>query len=99
MGSGRSSVPHGRCCMVASVATTNNASDYQCRWYRIRKLVQGSVEMTGVVSGLAASIGVAIVITSLTLPNRKSKEVIDATARGAVSLVEAALGQYPRSNI
>jgi ABC-type nickel/cobalt efflux system permease component RcnA len=52
--------------------------------------------MTGVVSGLAASIGVAIVITSLTLPNRKSKEVIDATARGAVSLVEAALGQAPK---
>jgi hypothetical protein len=52
--------------------------------------------MTGAISGLAASVGVAIVITSLTLPNRKPKEVIDATANGAVHLVEAALGQNPR---
>jgi hypothetical protein len=51
--------------------------------------------MTGIVSGLAASVGIAIVITSLTLPGRKSKDVIDSTANGAVRLVEAALGQHP----
>jgi hypothetical protein len=51
--------------------------------------------VTGAVSGLAASVGIAIVITSLTLDKRKSKEVIDSTANGAVRLVEAALGQNP----
>lgn len=51
--------------------------------------------MTGIVSGFAASLGVAMVITALTLNNRKSKEVIDSTANGAVRLVEAALGQHP----
>jgi hypothetical protein len=52
--------------------------------------------VTGVVSGLAASAGIAIVITALTLPDRKSKDVIDATAGGAVHLIEAALGQKPK---
>jgi hypothetical protein len=37
-----------------------------------------------------------MIITSLTLPNRKAKDVIDSTANGAVKLVEAALGQNPR---
>lgn len=51
--------------------------------------------MTGVVSGFVASVGVAMVITALVLPNRKSKEVIDSIAWGATRLVEAALGQSP----
>jgi hypothetical protein len=52
--------------------------------------------MTGVLSGFVASLGIAIVITSLTLKDRKSKDVIDATAGGAVRLIEAAVGQNPK---
>lgn len=51
--------------------------------------------MTNALSGFIASIGVAMIITALTLPNRKAKDVIDSTANGAVKLVEAALGQLP----
>ena len=53
--------------------------------------------MTSALTGLIASVGVAMVITSLTLPGRKSKDVIDSTANGAVRLVEAALGQNPHA--
>ena len=51
--------------------------------------------MTGIASGFVASLGIAMVITALTLQNRKSKEVIDSIAWGAVRLVEASLGQNP----
>jgi hypothetical protein len=71
----------------ASANRRNKQSDHES--------FQGSFQVTGVVSGLAASVGIAIVITSLTLEKRKSKEVIDSTANGAVRLVEAALGQNP----
>ena len=49
--------------------------------------------MTGIFTGLFASIGLAIVITSLTLKNRKAKEVIDSSANGVATIIEAALGQ------
>lgn len=49
--------------------------------------------MTGIASGIAASIGFAIVITALTLQNRKAKEVIDSSANGVATIIEAALGQ------
>lgn len=49
--------------------------------------------MTGIAAGLAASVGLAIVITSLTLNNRKAKEVIDSSANGIATIIEAALGQ------
>lgn len=48
--------------------------------------------MTGIAGGLAASIGIAIIITALTMQNRKSKEVIDASANGVAAIIEAALG-------
>jgi hypothetical protein len=48
--------------------------------------------MTGIAGGLAASIGIAMVITALTLPNRKAKEVIDSSATGVANIIEAALG-------
>lgn len=51
--------------------------------------------MTNAITGFVASLGVAMIITALTLPNRKAKDVIDSTATGAVNLVEAALGQKP----
>lgn len=51
--------------------------------------------MTGVAAGFVASLGVALIITALTLPDRKSKEVIDSFAWGATHLVEGVLGQKP----
>lgn len=47
--------------------------------------------------GLAfvTAIGLAIVITALTLPGRQTPAVIDALATGASRLTEAALGQMP----
>jgi hypothetical protein len=49
--------------------------------------------VTGALSGFIASAGVALVITSLTLPNRKSKEVIDSIGTAGTRLVEAVLGE------
>ena len=51
--------------------------------------------MTSAFTGFIASVGVALIITALVLPNRKSKEVIDSIAWGATRLVEASLGQNP----
>ncbi len=48
--------------------------------------------MTGIAGGLAASVGIAIIITALTLPNRKAKDVIDSGANGVATIIEAALG-------
>lgn len=48
--------------------------------------------MTGIAAGFAASVGLAIIITALTLPNRKAKEVIDSSANGVANIIEAALG-------
>ena len=48
--------------------------------------------MVGVASGLAASIGVALIITALTLPDRKSAQVVNAIANGTANVIEASLG-------
>lgn len=47
------------------------------------------------VSGLVFSIGLAIVITALTLPDRQTPGVINSIATGAARLTEASLGQMP----
>ena len=44
---------------------------------------------------LVASIGLAIVITAMTLPGRQTADVINSIAWGASHLTEAALGQMP----
>ena len=41
------------------------------------------------------AIGLAIVITALTLEDRQTPAVIDSLANGASRLTEAALGQMP----
>jgi hypothetical protein len=51
--------------------------------------------MTGIGMALATAIGLAIVITALTLEGRQTPQVIDALATGASRLTEAALGQSP----
>lgn len=48
--------------------------------------------MISVIGGLVASIGLAMVITALVLPNRKSAEVINSMANGLANVIEAALG-------
>lgn len=48
--------------------------------------------MVGIAAGLAGSIGIALVITALTLPNRKSAQVINAVANGTANVIEASLG-------
>jgi hypothetical protein len=47
----------------------------------------------GVFASFVASIGVAIIITALVLPNRQTPAVIKAVSSGGVNLTEAALGQ------
>lgn len=51
--------------------------------------------MTSAFGGLIASIGMALVITALVLPDRQSAKVIDSLAWGGAHLEEAALGQHP----
>lgn len=51
--------------------------------------------MTGVVAGLIASVGLALVITAATLPGRQTPAVVDSIAMGGAHLEEAALGQKP----
>jgi hypothetical protein len=51
--------------------------------------------MTTALVGFVGSLGVALIITALTLPDRKSKEVIDSVAWGATHVVEGVLGQKP----
>jgi hypothetical protein len=47
------------------------------------------------VSAFVFSLGLAIVITAATLPNRQTTGVINAVATGAARLTEASLGQMP----
>lgn len=51
--------------------------------------------MTQMGMALATAIGLAIVITALTLPGRQTPGVINAIAMGAARLTEASLGQMP----
>ena len=51
--------------------------------------------MRGPVTAFVAAIGIAIVITALTLEGRQTPQVIDALANGASRLTESALGQGP----
>jgi len=51
---------------------------------------------TGTFAALIFSIGLAIVITALTLPGRQTPAVINSITTGAVRLTEASLGQMPR---
>ena len=44
------------------------------------------------VAGLIASIGLALVVTSLTLPGRQTPQVVENTATGVSHLEEASLG-------
>lgn len=44
---------------------------------------------------LITAIGIALVITALTLPGRQSPAVIDSLAWGATHAEEASLGQKP----
>jgi hypothetical protein len=46
-------------------------------------------------SAVFAAIGLAIVITALTLKDRQTPAVINAFATGASRLVESSLGQMP----
>jgi hypothetical protein len=51
--------------------------------------------MTSALSGLIASIGLALVITAATLPGRQTSGVVDSIAWGGAHLEEASLGQKP----
>jgi len=51
--------------------------------------------MSGAAGAFVASIGLAIVITAMTLPGRQTADVINSIAWGASHLTEAALGQMP----
>lgn len=51
--------------------------------------------MTNALTGLLASIGLALVITAATLPGRQTSKVVDSLAWGGAHLEEAALGQRP----
>jgi hypothetical protein len=47
------------------------------------------------VSGFVLALGLAIVITAMTLPGRQTPDVINSIATGAARLTEASLGQMP----
>lgn len=47
------------------------------------------------ITAFVTAVGLAIVVTALTLPGRQTPAVIDAMASGAARLTEAALGQMP----
>lgn len=51
--------------------------------------------MSGIAMTFVAAIGIAIVITALTLEGRQTPAVINAFANGAARLTEASLGQMP----
>lgn len=51
--------------------------------------------VTSPLVGLIASVGVALVITAATLPNRQTPGVVDSLAWGGAHLEEAALGEMP----
>lgn len=51
--------------------------------------------MTSPLVGLIASVGVALVITAATLPNRQTPGVVNSLAWGGAHLEEAALGEMP----
>lgn len=46
----------------------------------------------GAIAGLVASIGMALVITSLVGPGKQTPQVVDSTASGLAHLEEASLG-------
>ena len=50
-----------------------------------------------VATAFVTAIGIAIIITALTLRDRQTPAVIDALANGASRLTEASLGQMPGS--
>lgn len=52
--------------------------------------------MTRPLAGLIAAIGVALIITALTLPHRQTPAVINAIASGGTHLEEASLGMVPK---
>lgn len=49
--------------------------------------------MTGIASGLFASIGMALVITALVRQGTKSAEVIDSVADGVANIMDSSLGR------
>ncbi len=49
-----------------------------------------------IAADFVVALGLALVITALTLPNRKTPQVIDSLAWGGAHLEEASLGQMPR---
>ena len=51
--------------------------------------------MTRPFAAFMATLGLAIVITALTLPQRNAPAVINSLSWGGVHLTEAALGQHP----
>lgn len=51
--------------------------------------------MTSALTGLIASVGLALVITAATMKDRQTPQVVDSLAWGASHLEEAALGQKP----
>lgn len=52
--------------------------------------------MNTALAGLLASVGVALLITALTLPGRQTPAVINASAHGVGYLEQSALGQQPK---
>lgn len=51
--------------------------------------------MRGPVTAFVVSLGIAIIITAATLPNRQTTGVLNSIATGAARLTEASLGQMP----
>jgi len=51
--------------------------------------------MSTPITAFVTAIGLAIVITALTLPDRQTTGVINSIATGAARLTEASLGQMP----
>ncbi len=51
--------------------------------------------MGNALTGFIASLGIALIITAATLPQRQTPAVIDSLAWGGAHLQEAALGQRP----
>lgn len=49
------------------------------------------------ITAFVTAVGLAIVITALTMEGRQTPAVIDSMASGAARLTEAALGQMPSS--
>lgn len=52
--------------------------------------------MNGALAGLIASVGLALVITALTLPGRQTPGVVNAATHGLGYLEQTSLGLQPR---